>query len=1055
MKKFFPIPLLLLVFSANAQLLSWTPDFIQESSTPVTIIMDANYGNQDLLNYGNTAVNDTNVYVHTGVITNLSNGQWAHVSSVWGSSGPAAAAFRATYLGNNKWSFTITGGLRSFYGLTNPNETILKIAILFRNGSGSLAQRNADGSDMFVPVYGSGLYARIDNPYRQPKFVPVPEPITKNIGDNLPIVAKASLASTINVYFNGSLISTATSATKDSTNTTIIDSGYQTIIAKDTLNSSSNSDTLSFYVYPANNVAAIPSGDHEGINYEAGDTSATLVLYAPLKKTIIVMGDFNNWTASSKYLMNVTPDGNYFWIRLTGLTPGTQYAYQYLIDNTLQLADYNSELVLDKDVDQSPIVKQNFPGLEAFPSQAAGTLATVLQTGQAPYMWNDGGFVKPDKRNLSIYELLVRDFVATESWNTLADTLNYLKKLGINAIEVMPFNNFEGASSWGYNSNFFFAPDKVYGTPTALKHFVDVCHQTGMAVIMDLAMADVSGSSPLVQMYFNSTTNTPTTQNPWLDSIPKISPSIIVGSQFNDSSQANITLRNRVYASWINNYHIDGFRFDLAGSYTSRQYPVNDPNYTWQSTYDTSRLNTWNNIYSSLQNIKPNTYCILESFVNQQEQIDYTNAGMMTWWVGDENGPFTQAAMGYNTNWDFSGGIYSYSGLSQPGLVTYAESHDEERVQYKNQAYGNSSGSYNVKDTATGLMRDAMVASFWAMIPGPKMMYEFEELGYGYSINTCSDGVTINNSCRTSPKPIRWDYLQNPNRLALHNIYSKLLNLKINPAYFSTFSTGSVNKNLSGAVKWMSVYSTALQVMVYGNFDVVQQTGTVSFPSTGTWYNFFTGADTTITSTSLTNVTLAPGQYAVYVNNASALAVSWLSFTANASADKSILNWSVNANSEVNGNYYAVERSADGINFNSIGTVAVLKTSNAVDHYTFTDAQPLSGTNYYRIKEVDKDGKFIYSGIASVTFSSAQNLWKVYPNPSVAGSNAALHLQSSFAKLTLQLSDASGKILFRYTTTNVAAGTVINIPSSGLAKGLYLLKIDTDKAGNTEKIIVY
>jgi 1,4-alpha-glucan branching enzyme len=1046
MKKIFTLALLLAASFAYSQELSWTPDFIQETSNGIVITVNANYGNKGLLNYTPT----TDVYIHTGVITNLStsSSDWKHVRSVWATT---YTWERATYIGNNQWQFTIdtTGGLRAFYGMTDGTEHIQKIAILFRSGNGNIKQANADGSDMYIPVYGTGEYARIDNPFKQPTYVPQAVPIAKNLGDNVPIVALASLAgSTIQIYFNGVLKSTVT-GTKDSTNATITAPGTQTIIAKATNGSNTGSDTLTFFVTSTNTIAPLPAGTSDGINYYTSPDSLTLVLYAPHKNHVVVKGDFNNWAGNQ---MNETSDGLRYWITLRGLTSGTQYAYQYLIDDSIQVADYNSELVLDKNVDASAIVQQNFPGLKAFPSQASGSLAGVVQTGQTPYAWHDGSFVKPDKRNLTIYELLVRDFVATQSWNTLADTLNYLKKLGINAIEVMPFNNFEGASSWGYNSNFFIAPDKVYGTPAALKHFVDVCHQNGIAVIMDLAMDDVSGSSPLVQMYYNAKTNTPTQLNPWLDSVPNIPSSIVVGWQFNHTADANIALRNKVYASWINNYHIDGFRFDLAGGYTQTNYNTNGQD--WQNTYDAGRVATWNNIYSSLQSIKAGTYCILESFVNYTEQLAYTNAGMMTWGNGgNETGAFTQASMGYSTNpsWDFSGGIYTSSGLTQPGLVTYAESHDEERMQYKNQTFGNSSGSYSTKDTATGLQRDAMFAAFWSMIPGPKMMYEFEELGYGFSINTCTDG-TINNSCRTVPKPIHWEYLQNANRLALHNVFTKLLNLKINPAYLATFSTGSVNKNLSGAVKWMSVYSTALQVMVLGNFDVVQQTGTVSFPSTGTWYNLFTGKDTTVTSTSATNVTLAPGQYAVYVNTASALPLNWLSFTAQPSgSNAALLNWTT-AN-EINNSYFEVERSNDGINFTAIGNVPSAAAGKGVNTYQFTDKHAETGINYYRLKQVDKDGAFSYSSVAAVTIYGTAGLWKVYPNPATSA-NTALYAQATLNNFAMSLTDISGKLLYRYSVNTLENGTKINIPVTGLAHGVYLLKITSDKASATEKIVV-
>lgn len=1032
------------VITGFSQLLSWSPDFTQEGSTPVVITVNAAMGNQGLLNYTPTS----DVYVHIGVITNLStsSSDWRYVNSVWGSTNPT---YQATYIGNNKWTYTITGGLRSFFGITNPSETIQKIAILFRNGNGAIKQANADASDMFVPVYGSGLYARIDNPFRQPKYTPVPEAVTKNVGDLLPILAKASLAgSTIQIYFNGNLLSTV-AGTKDSIAATIGSPGTQTIIAIATNGASTSSDTLTFFVNPPNNVAPIPTGDVEGINYEPGDTSATLVIYAPLKKSMLVLGDFNNWTTSSKYLMNVTPDGNYFWLRITGLTPGVQYAYQYLIDNSLQVADYNTELVLDKNADPY-IPAGNFPGLKPFPAQASGTLTGIIQTAQTPYSWNDNSFVKPDKRNLVIYELLVRDFVATQSWNTLTDTLNYLKKLGINAIEVMPFCNFEGASSWGYNPNFFFAPDKVYGTPAALKHFIDVCHQNGIAVIMDLAMQDVFGSSPLASMYWNSVTNTPSLQNPWLDSLP--THPYNVGSQFNHSSAATIDLRNRVYAYWINNYHLDGFRFDLAGGYTQTQYSLSDN--TWESTYDQGRVNTWDSIYTKLQSIKTNTYCILESFVNYTEQKIYTDNGMLTWGNGsDQNYAFTQASMGYyNSGADFSGGIYSFAGLAQPGMVTYQESHDEtlggdERIMFKNINYGASSGSYNVKDTATALNRAAMTTAFWAMIPGPKMMLMFGELGYDYSPNACSNGTTT--CSNVDPKPIRWDYFNNPNRLALYNVYSKLLNLRNVAAYASTFTTGTINKNLSGAVKWMNVVGSSLQVMVYGNFDVVQETGTISFPSTGTWYNLFTGTSLPVTTTALQNVTLQPGEYYVYVNLQSALPVTLLNFTGKNSGNTNILSWAVA--SEQGLGYYELQKSTDGQNFADVAAIPATGSNN----YSYADN--ISGSPsplyYYRLKSVDKDGNFTISPVIKISVQVSSSFIRVNPNP--FKDKLVVNIQSpGQGNAGLLLTDVSGRQIMKQMQAISTGQNVIDINGTGnLANGVYLLTVIDSGNIQTIKVI--
>src|ERR1700722_5221316 len=127
----------------QAQLLTTIPVFPTDTST-VTIIVDCSKGNQGLLNYSSTS----DVYVHTGVITNLSTSQtdWRYVKFNQNFNQPNPA-LSATSLGNNKYSFTIPD-IRSYYGVPAA-ETILRVAILFRNGAGSLVQRNSDASDMY------------------------------------------------------------------------------------------------------------------------------------------------------------------------------------------------------------------------------------------------------------------------------------------------------------------------------------------------------------------------------------------------------------------------------------------------------------------------------------------------------------------------------------------------------------------------------------------------------------------------------------------------------------------------------------------------------------------------------------------------------------------------------------------------------------------------------------------------------------------------------------------------------------------------------------------
>jgi 1,4-alpha-glucan branching enzyme len=854
MKKYLLIAIGLLVIGpAHSQLLSTNPYFPLDTSS-VVITVDCSKGNQGLLNYANT--ND--VYVHVGVITNLStsSSDWRYVKFTWGT---VTAAAQAVSLGNNKYRYSINN-IRSFFGVP-AGETILKMAILFRSGNGSIKQANADGSDMYVNIYTYSLATQFLLPPFQPKYAPIPEPVTKIIGDTLPVNYVVNKTATLQLFFNGTLMDSVPNNTSLKYTLQIVASGNQQIIATAYDGTTTKSDTLNFFVGGATNIAPLPPGAKEGINYLGGDTSVLLVLFAPHKNKIVVLGDFNNWVQQTSYQMNETPDSNYFWIQINGLAAGTEYAYQYVIDDSIIVADYNTEKVLDKNVDPA-ISSTTYPNLKSFPSNASGSLVSIIQTAKPAYNWQATNFQRPEKSKLVIYELLLRDFLAQGNWQTLMDTLNYLKRLGVNAIEVMPFNNFEGASSWGYNPNFYFTPDKVYGTETALKQFIDACHQDGMAVIMDMVLNHSFGSSPMVQMYWDSRSNIPAANNPWFNQYA--THAYNVGYQFNHESAATKAFTQRVIAYWLNNYHIDGYRFDLAKGFTQNRTCDafgNNCNVAAWGAYDASRVAIWDTIYNQLQAISPNSYCILEMFADNSEETVEANYGMILW--GNMNYNFNQATMGYTDGWDLSGSIYTTLGWNHPNQVVYQESHDEERLMYKNEQYGNSSGSYNIKDIPTGLKRNEMGAAFWALAPGPKMLWQFGELGYDYSINTCVNGtVDGSGSCRLDPKPVKWDYLQDANRRNLHDVYASLLNLRIK---YPDLAVATPTFSLNNAFKTLQVSGSGISVAVIGNFDVVSSTGSITFPTAGTWYNYL-GTDSISATGSSQNITLNAGDYKVFIN---------------------------------------------------------------------------------------------------------------------------------------------------------------------------------------------
>jgi hypothetical protein len=178
--------------------------------------------------------------------------------------------------------------------------------------------------------------------------------------------------------------------------------------------------------------------------------------------------------------------------------------------------------------------------------------------------------------------------------------------------------------------------------------------------------------------------------------------------------------------------------------------------------------------------------------------------------------------------------------------------------------FGNSSGSYDVTDFSTSLDRMKALAVVFYSVPGPKMLWQFGELGYDFSINYCTDG-SINSNCRTGRKPVAWslDYDLDNERTAVFDVMSTMINLKVNNP--TIFNTGNFDLDVNGLVKRINLYdeNNSTDVVVLANFDVVSQDVNPNFPSTGEWYEVFTDQTVNISSTSAL-LNLQPGEYRLY-----------------------------------------------------------------------------------------------------------------------------------------------------------------------------------------------
>lgn len=858
MKRLLPAIALLLFYSVmSAQVLTWTPAFPKENDN-VTITVDATKGNRGLFNHANT--ND--VFVHIGLITSASAhpGDWKHAPFSWPGTLPAS---KATSLGNNRYSFTINN-IRSYFNVP-AGENIYKIAILFRSGNGEKKQANTDGSDMYVPVYADDVAIRFTIPPFQPKYTPEPEPLLKSVGDQIDLTAISSKPAALNLYLNGILIQSEASATTISASPSITTDGINTIYAEAIDGAVVTKDSVKFFVTPGVTTAPLPAGVRDGINYHSNHTGVTLVLRAPGKSRVSVIGEpaGNSWTEQAQYQMNKTPDGRHWWIEITGLTPGQEYAFQYLVDGTLKTADPYSEKILSPD-DQY-INAATYPGLKAYPSGLTTGNVAVIQTNAPAYNWRNTTFTRPDKHNLIIYELLMRDFTDAHNWQTMIDTLSYLQRLGINAIELMPVSEFEGNDSWGYNPSFFFAPDKYYGTANKLKEFIDSCHQKQIAVILDMVPNHSYGQSPLAQLYWNAALNRPADDNPWFN---EVQPHAFgFGQDFNHEKAETKYYWHRVFDHWLREYRIDGYRLDFTKGLTQKP-SSNDAQF---SAYDQSRIDILNDYADSIYKYHPGAYLILEHLASKDEEQALAQQGFLLWSGAGLHHAYNEATMGYHDNnkSNFSSVVYNSNerGFTTASLVGYMESHDEERLMYKNITYGNTAAGYNGKNEVTALRRMEAANALFLTIPGPKMIWQFGERGYDKSIFACPDNSIPQpyprDSCKLTRKEPRWNYMQSEYRKRLFEVTAALI--KLRKTQTSLFNSTDFAYDLTGAVKYFRISEPGLSAYIVANFDVVPRTHSATFQSAGTWYDYLTGETITASGTAQ-NLNLQAGEYRVYVS---------------------------------------------------------------------------------------------------------------------------------------------------------------------------------------------
>jgi 1,4-alpha-glucan branching enzyme len=828
MKSFVRLGVLLVfIFHASAfTQVSLNPSF-PGADEPITITYNASQGTSNLQGV-------PKVYMHAGVITSGPSGTvWQYVKGNWGVD-DGIGQMQAVPGQPNQWRITINP--RQYFNVP-AGIPIYRIGMVFREGgpcgSAGLAPckegKNAQGQDIFVNL-SQGFQVSFTQPEASEVLI--------QTNQNLEIRATSSLSASLQLFQNGVQVS-STSGTQINYNFNASLTGTYQFVVSASANSQISRDTLNVLV-AGSLTEPLPVGLRPGINY-VSPSEAVLVLEAPKKKFAHLIGDFNDWSLRPQFQMKQTPDQEKFWFRLSNLVPGQEYMFQYVVDGQIRIADpYSEKISREGAFGDAEIIAQNrYPGLKQYPAGKTRFEVSYLQTNQAPYNWQHLQYTKPAAKDLVIYELLVRDFTDARTYSAVRERLDYLKGLGINAIELMPIKEFEGNISWGYNPAFFFAPDKYYGPKNELKRLIDEAHGKGMVVILDMVLNHAFGQNPFVRLYNEGDYGRPTSDNPWLNVEP--THPFNVGYDFNHESPYTQRFVDSVNHYWLKEYKFDGYRFDLSKGFTQK---FSGNNVGLWSQYDASRIALLKRMMDQVRKHSPDAYMILEHFADNNEEKELSDYGFLLW--GNLNFDARKLARGENA--DLAWAYHGSRNWSDANLVSYMESHDEERLAWDVLKNGATNTSMNLRLLPNAIDRLQMQAALFFAIPGPKLLWQFGEFGYDEELNNNRLGI----------KPTRWNYLENEQRQRLYKLYQNMLKVRQNQEVFK--NPDETNLNLSGLIKTLNLRKGNQQVFIIANAALTEIDANINFPATGKWFDMLSGAEVEIFQAN-DRVKLKPNQF--------------------------------------------------------------------------------------------------------------------------------------------------------------------------------------------------
>jgi 1,4-alpha-glucan branching enzyme len=563
----------------------------------------------------------------------------------------------------------------------------------------------------------------------------------------------------------------------------------------------------------------------------------TFYLTAPFKPAVALIGDFNSWNPRSDPME--TDGQGLFWTTVQ-LSGPTHYRFVVTMDGSgkqVTLADpYAREVRWD----------------------AAGPKAFFAR--EQPYAWrdldaSDANWRRPALRDLIIYELCVRDFGGQKGgvrarygrFSDVQARLGHLAQLGVNAIELMPITEFPGDSSWGYNPVFYMAPKWIYGRPNELKALVDAAHGHGIAVILDMVFNHAWPDQPYYKMYpplFGPNGEMLEDLNPFFHHHHNSHANAWGGLDWEHSSHYTVAYMQDIVRFWLEEYQVDGFRFDWLGGV---EYDPFRPH--------AESFNPFSGIAPIARAAReacPDCYLIGEYWPIHGTNPSKTAAKLVRETEIDAvwNGAFhhgMESCLFQSWQWerqdmpDVLGGFRRQGFTKATEVINYVCSHDERRPEYEiprwreyvqlgtTRRNGHSSAAAERWDLA--LQKARLGLAVLLTTPGVPMLLAGQEFG--------------DDSPRTIDFwPLDWAKLDLPQGRQQFEFVARLLQLRRQHRALRSDAVDFYWDDFAGnkVVRYKRLDPVSEDVVVVAaNFDNIPHKVGLGFPTDGWWHSHLTG----------------------------------------------------------------------------------------------------------------------------------------------------------------------------------------------------------------------